>query len=77
MENNHDPRVDPQAGDTVTVGGETREVERVRDGRVYYSWPGKLAVRSLFPSGWQVWAAEATAWTTSDGAAHVTEASDT
>lgn len=57
-----DPRVEPCAGDTVTVGTETRQVERVRDGRVYYGWPGKLAVRSIHPAGWEAWAATATAW---------------
>lgn len=62
------PCTNPQPGDTVTVNGETREVERVCDGRVYYSWPGKLAVRSLFPSGWQAWASNATAWTVSEQA---------
>lgn len=60
-----DPRIDPREGDTVTVGEETREVERVRDGRIYYSWPGKITVRSLYPSGWQAWAAQASRWTTS------------
>ena len=59
----HDPRTNPQKGDTVTVAGETREVEMVRDGRVYYSWPGKIAVRSLYPTSWEAWAADATAWT--------------
>lgn len=54
-----DPRTDPRQGDAITVGDETREVELVRDGRVYYSWPGKLAVRSLFASSWATWAANA------------------
>lgn len=58
-----DPRTNPQKGDSVTVAGETREVEMVRDGRVYYSWPGKIAVRSLYPAGWLAWAANATVWT--------------
>jgi len=62
MSEYRDPRINPQAGDSVTVGGETREVETVRDGRVYYSWPGKIAVRSLFPAGWQNWASNASAW---------------
>lgn len=62
MNDQRDPRIDPQPGDSVTVDGETREVETVRDGRIYYSWPGKLAVRSLFPAGWQTWAAQATTW---------------
>lgn len=65
MNGQRDPRIDPQPGDSVTVDGETREVETVRDGRIYYSWPGKLAVRSLFPAGWQRWAEQATAWTVS------------
>lgn len=46
----------PRAGDQVTVGIETREVEGVKHGRVYYSWPGKIAVRSLPLSAWQRWA---------------------
>lgn len=58
-----DPRAAPQKGDTVTVAGETREVEMVRDGRVYYSWPGRIAVRSLYPTAWAAWAANASAWT--------------
>lgn len=62
MNATHDPRINPQPGDSVTVGGETREVELVRDGRVYYSWPGKVAVRSLFASAWSTWAQEASAW---------------
>lgn len=65
MNQSRDPRITPQPGDSVTVDGETREVESVRDGRVYYSWPGKIAVRSLFPTGWQSWAANASAWTVS------------
>lgn len=59
---NRDPRIDPRQGDKVTVGDETREVENVRDGRVYYSWPGKLAVRSVFPSQWQAWTSNASSW---------------
>ncbi|NII74232.1 hypothetical protein FHW84_002817 [Dyella sp. SG562] len=62
LDGKRDPRVDPQTGDLVTVDGETREVEMVRDGRVYYSWPGKVTVRSLFPEGWKSWAAAATWW---------------
>lgn len=54
-----DPRTDPRPGDRITVEGETREVELVRDGRVYYSWPGKIAVRSLFPTSWAAWATNA------------------
>lgn len=54
-----DPRMQPQAGDEVTVDTETREVLDVRDGRVYYSWPGRLAVRSLYLSAWREWAAGA------------------
>lgn len=62
MNEQHDPRTNPQPGDTVTVDGETREVEMVRDGRVYYSWPGKVAVRSLYTSAWNTWAQDASAW---------------
>lgn len=54
-----DPRVDPQTGDEVTVGAETREVLSIEHGRVYYSWPGKVAVRSLHLSAWRAWAQEA------------------
>lgn len=59
-----DPRTNPQFGDRVTVADETREVERVDIARgvVIYSWPGKLAVRTLRLSAWQAWAADATAW---------------
>lgn len=53
-----DPRLDPQPDDEVTVGTETREVLDVISGRVYYSWPGKLAVRSLHLSAWRNWAAQ-------------------
>lgn len=60
MTQSRDPRVDPQPGDAVTVGDETREVERIASGRVYYSWPGKVAVRSLFLASWAQWAANAT-----------------
>ena len=66
MQTSRDPRIDPRPGDSVTVGNETREVERVRDGRVYYSWPGKISVRSLFPASWQAWCANATSWTVAD-----------
>lgn len=61
MSAERDPRTDPRQGDSITVAGETREVELVRNGRVYYSWPGKLAVRSLFGSGWTAWSANASA----------------
>lgn len=54
-----DPRIDPQFGDRVTVNGETREVEKVFPDRVIYSWPGKLAVRTLRLAAWRTWAAAA------------------
>lgn len=60
-----DPRTDPRQGDTVTVGTETREVESVINGRVIYSWPGKVAVRSMFIEGWRAWCANASHWTAS------------
>lgn len=53
-----DPRVDPVPDDLVTVGEETREVLSIEHGRVYYSWPGKVAVRSLHLSAWRAWAAQ-------------------
>jgi len=62
MINQHDPRVSPRPGDTVTVNGETREVESVNPFGVIYSWPGKVAVRTMRPDAWQAWAASATAW---------------
>lgn len=62
MVEQRDPRIDPQPGDSVTVDGETREVEAVRDGRIYYSWPGKIAVRSLFEASWRSWADKASVW---------------
>jgi hypothetical protein len=52
--------VDPQAGDLVTVAGETREVESVNGDRVIYSWPGKVAVRTMYLDAWRTWAAAAT-----------------
>lgn len=55
----HDPCVDPQAGDLVTVAGETREVESVNDDRVIYSWPGKVAVRTMYLNAWRAWAEKA------------------
>lgn len=58
-----DPRTDPQPFDTVTVAGETREVEKVIGDRVIYSWPGKVAVRTLSLSQWRAWAAKASAFT--------------
>lgn len=51
-----DPRIDPRHGDAVRVRSETREVETVTNGKVIYSWPGKLAVRTLSLAGWQQWA---------------------
>ena len=55
-----DPRIDPQQGDRVTVGNETREVERVDGDRVIYSWPGKVAVRTMYIDAWRAWASNAT-----------------
>ncbi|MEI7036465.1 hypothetical protein [Fulvimonas yonginensis] len=60
MSAQRDPRTDPRQGDRITVADETREVELVRGGRVYYSWPGRLAVRSMFASSWEAWSANAT-----------------
>ncbi|HET8898422.1 MAG TPA: hypothetical protein VFN09_06615 [Rhodanobacteraceae bacterium] len=51
-----DPRIDPQPADRVRVANETREVMGRYQGRVQYSWPGKLAVRSLSLPEWQRWA---------------------
>lgn len=62
-----DPRLDPQHGDTVTVGNETREVESVNGDRVIYSWPGKVAVRTMYIDAWRAWAASASSY-------HVAEA---
>lgn len=50
------PAAQPHAGDQVTVGQETREVLVIKRDRVYYSWPGRLAVRSLPLGEWQRWA---------------------
>lgn len=61
--NNRDPRIDPRHGDTVTVGNETREVELLTLTGVIYSWPGKVAVRSIYFDAWRAWAAPATSWT--------------
>jgi len=63
-----DPRIDPQQGDRVTVNGETREVEKVLPDRVIYSWPGKLAVRTLRLGAWRTWAAGAGQWHAHDAA---------
>jgi hypothetical protein len=63
----HDPRVDPQFGDRVTVEGETREVEKVDSDRVIYSWPGKFAVRTIYIDAWRVWSTQATAWSAGIG----------
>lgn len=52
-----DPRIDPQQGDRVTVAGETREVESINGERVIYSWPGKVAVRTMYLDAWRAWAA--------------------
>lgn len=61
-----DPRIDPRYGDAVTVAGETREVEKVAGDRVIYSWPGKVAVRTLRLPEWRAWAAQASAWSACD-----------
>jgi hypothetical protein len=60
--NDRNPCINPQHGDTVTVAGETREVESVNGDRVIYSWPGKVAVRTMYIDAWRAWAASATAW---------------
>jgi hypothetical protein len=54
-----DPRINPQQGDRVTVAGETREVETINGERVIYSWPGKVAVRTIYIDAWRAWAASA------------------
>lgn len=54
-----DPRINPEFGDRVTVAGETREVEKVIGDRVIYSWPGKVAMRTLRLAAWRAWAASA------------------
>lgn len=51
-----DPRIDPRPDDQVRVGEETREVCAVHNGRVVYSWPGKIAVHSHLTQQWQRWA---------------------
>ena len=51
-----DPRIDPRPDDQVRVEGETREVCAVHNGRVVYSWPGVIAVRSHLLRQWQRWA---------------------
>lgn len=56
------PCTNPQHGDSVTVAGETREVESVTGDRVIYSWPGKVAVRTMYLIAWRGWAAKADAW---------------
>ncbi len=53
-----DPRIEPAEGDAVRVGNETREVEMVNRDKVIYSWPGKLAVRTLSMKAWRAWAAD-------------------
>lgn len=58
-----DSRSDPRHGDSVTVGTETREVEIVEGDRVIYSWPGKVAVRTVSLRTWRGWANKASAWT--------------
>jgi hypothetical protein len=61
-----DPRIQPRHGDTVTVSGETREVEQAGNDRVIYSWPGKIAVRTLSLTAWRAWAANASGYQASD-----------
>ncbi|WP_424682946.1 hypothetical protein [Frateuria sp. YIM B11624] len=59
-----DPRIDPAYRDSVTVAGETREVEAVIGEKVIYSWPGKIAVRTVYLPAWRAWAAKASVWQT-------------
>lgn len=66
MSINRDPRIQPQHGDTVTVAGETREVEQVVHDRVIYSWPGKIAVRTLGIEAWRAWAANSSSYQRAD-----------
>lgn len=66
--NSRDPRIDPQFGDRITHGSETREVEKRVGDSVIYSWPGKLAMRTLRLSAWQAWAAQASEWHAADAA---------
>lgn len=56
------PCINPQHGDRVTVASETREVENVNGDRVIYSWPGKVAVRTMYIDAWRAWTANATAF---------------
>ena len=53
-----DPREEPRPGDQVCVAGETREVAGLFDRRVQYSWPGKIAGRSLSMIEWRRWASQ-------------------
>ena len=62
MSSQRDPRINPQFGDRVTVAGETREVEKVLPDRVIYSWPGKVAMRTLRLEAWRTWASAASEW---------------
>jgi len=64
-----DPRTDPTYRDSVTVAGETREVEGVFGEKVIYSWPGKIAVRTIYLPAWRAWAAQASAWKTAEAEA--------
>lgn len=57
-----DPRINPQQGDRVTVAGETREVESINGERVIYSWPGKVAVRTMYIDAWRAWAAASSSY---------------
>ncbi|MHB1273642.1 MAG: hypothetical protein ACYCZD_12910 [Rhodanobacter sp.] len=61
-----DPHTEPRHGDRVTVGTETREVEQVEGERVIYSWPGRIAVRTMYIDAWCAWAAAASAWTVAE-----------
>ena len=65
--NERNPCIDPRHGDTVTVAGETREVESINGERVIYSWPHKVAVRTMYIDAWRTWAANASSY-------HVAEA---
>jgi hypothetical protein len=56
MDASRDPRVEPRPGDQVCVGKETREVAALYNGRVQYSWPNKIAIRSQTQREWQRWA---------------------
>lgn len=63
-----DPRINPQRGDRITVGGETREVLDFANARVTYSWPGKTATRWLPILAWYAWSYEGDVETPASGA---------